>query len=46
MDLSPCVIKADIMTENTTQQTFYAGLRSNLDELKAQGLYKQERILS
>lgn len=34
------------MTENTTQQTFYAGLRRNLDELKAQGLYKQERILS
>ncbi len=34
------------MTENTTQQTFYAGLRRNLDELKGQGLYKQERILS
>ena len=46
MDGSPWVSKADIMTENTTQQTFYAGLRRNLDELKAQGLYKQERILS
>ena len=46
MDGSPWVSKADIMTENTTQQTFYAGLRRNLDELKGQGLYKQERILS
>ena len=34
------------MTDNNIQQTFYAGLRRNLDELKAQGLYKQERILS
>ena len=33
MDGSPWVSKADIMTENTTQQTFYAGLRRNLDEL-------------
>ncbi|MFT3963215.1 glycine C-acetyltransferase [Propionivibrio sp.] len=29
-----------------TQDTFYAGLRQNLDELSAQGLYKQERVLA
>ena len=34
------------MTDNNIQQTFYAGLRRNLDELKEQGLYKQERVLS
>ena len=34
------------MTDNDSQQTFYAGLRRNLDDLKAQGLYKHERVLS
>lgn len=29
-----------------TQDTLYAGLRQNLDELRAQGLYKQERVLA
>lgn len=29
-----------------TQDTFYAGLRQNLDALRAQGLYKQERVLA
>jgi glycine C-acetyltransferase len=28
------------------EDTFYAGLRQNLDELRAQGLYKQERVLA
>jgi glycine C-acetyltransferase len=28
------------------QDAFYAGLRQNLDELRAQGLYKQERVLA
>jgi glycine C-acetyltransferase len=34
------------MTQNTKQDAFYAGLRQNLDELRAQGLYKRERVLS
>jgi glycine C-acetyltransferase len=30
----------------TLQQTFYTGLQTRLDELRAQGLYKDERVLA
>ncbi len=35
-----------VMTQNRIQETFYTGLQRNLDELREQGLYKQERILA
>ncbi|MDR0577104.1 MAG: glycine C-acetyltransferase [Candidatus Accumulibacter sp.] len=34
------------MTQNRIQDSFYAGLRQNLDGLRAQGLYKEERVLA
>ncbi len=34
------------MTQNRIQETFYAGLQQNLNELREQGLYKQERVLA
>ena len=34
------------MTQDRIQDAFYASLRQNLDELRAQGLYKQERVLA
>ena len=34
------------MTQDRIQDAFYAGLRQNLDELRTQGLYKQERVLA
>jgi glycine C-acetyltransferase len=35
-----------MMTDDRMQDAFYAGLRQNLDELRARGLYKQERVLA
>ncbi len=34
------------MTQTRIQENFYTGLQKNLDELREQGLYKQERILA
>lgn len=34
------------MTTNNAQQAFYAGLEKNLDSLREQGLYKQERVIA
>lgn len=34
------------MTQTRIQESFYTGLQKNLDELREQGLYKQERILA
>ena len=34
------------MTTNTLHETFYTGLQSRLDALRAQGLYKDERVLA
>ena len=34
------------MTQTKTQDSFYTGLQRNLDELRTQGLYKQERVLA
>jgi len=34
------------MTQNRTQDTFYSGLQNSLEDLRKQGLYKQERVLS
>lgn len=34
------------MTQNKAQDTFYAGLQRTLDDLREQGLYKQERVLA
>ena len=34
------------MTQTKIQDSFYTGLQRNLDELRTQGLYKQERVLA
>jgi glycine C-acetyltransferase len=34
------------MSKSSKQETFYTGLQSNLDALREQGLYKQERVLA
>ncbi len=34
------------MTQTRIQESFYTGLQKNLDELREQGLYKQERVLA
>jgi len=34
------------MTTNAAQETFYAGLQESLDTLRAQSLYKEERVLA